>query len=68
MGSGPDNQTLWALICDLIILLSISTSKIFFELVHEISDNVAFWHVYTRTSLCSLLLSLETQNGVQSVA
>ena len=38
------------------------------EPVHEISNNVAFWHVQTRTSLCSLLLSLETPNGVQAVA
>ena len=36
--------------------------------VHEISNNVALWHVKTRPSLCSLLLSLETPNGVQSVA
>ena len=28
-----------------------------YEPVHEISNNVAFWHVKTRTSLCSLLLS-----------
>ena len=39
-----------------------------FELWHVISNNVAFWHVKTRTSLCSLFLSLETPNGVQSVA
>ena len=38
------------------------------EPVHVISTNKAFWHVETRTSLCSPLLSLETQNGVQSVA
>ena len=35
---------------------------------HAISNNVAFWQVSTQTSLCSLLLSLETANGVQSVA
>ena len=39
-----------------------------FEPVHEISNNVAFWHVYTGASLCSLLWSLESPNGVQSVA
>ena len=38
--------------------------------VHEISNNVAFWHVKTQTSLCRLLLRLDTPNfnGVQSVA
>ena len=36
--------------------------------VHEISNNLAFWHVETRMSLCSLRLSLDTPNGVQSVA
>ena len=35
---------------------------------HEISDNLTFWQVQTQTSLCSLLLSLETPNSVQSVA
>ena len=35
---------------------------------HVISNNVAFWQVLTQTSLCSLLLSLETPNDVQSVA
>ena len=39
-----------------------------YEPVHEISNNVALWHVKTRTSICRLLLSLETPNGVQSVA
>ena len=39
-----------------------------FEPQHEISNNLTFWHVQTRTSLCSLLLSLETSKGVQSVA
>ena len=33
-----------------------------------ISNNVAFWHVSIQTSLCNLLWSLETPNGVQSVA
>ena len=33
-----------------------------------ISNNLNFWQVRTRTSLCSLLLSLETPNCVQSVA
>ena len=33
-----------------------------------IFNNVAFWQVLTHTSLCSLLWSLETPNGVQSVA
>ena len=36
--------------------------------MHEISNNVAFWHVKIRTSPCSLLVSLESPNGVQSVA
>ena len=35
---------------------------------HVISNNVAFWQVQTQTSLCSLLLSLETPIDVQSVA
>ena len=39
-----------------------------YELRHVISNNMAFWPVYTQTSLCSLLLSLETPNDVQSVA
>ena len=33
-----------------------------------ISYNVAFWQVLTQTSLCILLLSLETQNDVRPVA
>ena len=33
-----------------------------------ISNSVAFWQVYTQTSLCSLLLSLETPIDVQSEA
>ena len=49
-----------------LLLFFILTSDA--ELVHEVSNNVAFWHVKTWTSLCSLLLSLETPNGVQSVA
>ena len=32
-----------------------------------ISNNVAFWQVETQTSLCSLLLSLETPNYIQLV-
>ena len=39
-----------------------------FEPQHVISNNVAFWHVYTQTHLCSPHLSLETPNGAQSVA
>ena len=39
-----------------------------FEARHEISNNLTFLQVQTRTGLCSLLLSLETPNGVQSVA
>ena len=38
------------------------------EPVHEISNNVTFGHVKTWMSLCSLLLTLEIPNGVQSVA
>ena len=36
--------------------------------VDVISNNVAFWQVKTKTSLCSLLLILETPNDVWSVA
>ena len=39
-----------------------------FKLWHVTSNNVVFWQVVTRTSLCSFLLSLETPNGVLSVA
>ena len=39
-----------------------------YEPRHVISKNVAFWQVLTETSLCSLSLSLETPNAVQSVA
>ena len=39
-----------------------------FEPWHVISNNVAFRQVWTQTSLCSLLLSLETPDDVQSVA
>ena len=35
---------------------------------HVISNNVAFWDEKTQTSLCSLLLSLETTNFARSVA
>ena len=35
---------------------------------HVIYNKVAFLQVYTQTSLCSLLLSLETPNFVRSVA
>ena len=38
------------------------------ELWHVISNDVAFWQVYTQTNLCSLFLSIETPNDVQSVA
>ena len=38
-----------------------------YEPVHVISNNVVFWQVQIQTSLCSLLLILETQNAVQSV-
>ena len=30
-------------------------------------DNVAFWHEYAQTSLCGLLLSLETSNANWSI-
>ena len=39
-----------------------------YEPWHVISNNVAFWQVYTQTSLCSIPLSLETSNDVQSAA
>ena len=39
-----------------------------YEPWHVISNNVAFWQVETQTSLCNLLLNLETPNDVQSVA
>ena len=48
--------------------ITVTTLENIFEPRHEISNNVAFRHEYTKTSLCSLLLSLETPNGVQSVA
>ena len=35
---------------------------------HVITHIVAFLQVWTQTTLCSLLLSLETPNEVQSVA
>ena len=35
---------------------------------YVISNNVAFSQAETHMSMCSLLLSLETPNGVQSVA
>ena len=35
---------------------------------HVIYNNVVIWHLYTQTSLCSLVLSLETPNAFQSVA
>ena len=44
------------------------TNMIQYEPVHEISNNVAFWHVQAQMSLYSLLLSLDTLNGGQSVA
>ena len=40
-----------------------------FEPWHVISNNVAFFlQMWTHTSLCSLLLSLETPNDVRLVA
>ena len=39
-----------------------------YEPRHVTSNNVVFLHVSTQTSLCSLLLSLETPNDVHSVA
>ena len=38
-----------------------------YEQRHVISNIVAFWQVYTQTSLCSPLLSLEASNGVQYI-
>ena len=49
-------------------LLFGSAYIIIFEPRHVISNNVAFRQVQTQTSLCSLLLSLETPNDVWSVA
>ena len=46
--------------------MRITTSII--ELRSVISNNVAFLQVQTQTSLCSLILSLETSNDVQPVA
>ena len=40
------------------------TAKMIFELWHVISNNVAFWQVYTQMSLCSLLLSWREPNDV----
>ena len=41
-----------------------------FEMALDIIElnNVAFWQVQSQTSLCSLLLILETSNDVRSVA
>ena len=39
-----------------------------YEPWHVISNDVVFWQVYTKTSKCSFLLSLETPNYIQSVA
>ena len=51
-------------------VLQIIGSKINYnnESQRVISNNVAFRQVLTQKSLCSLLLSLETQNDVRSVA
>ena len=46
----------------------ISSGTIIIEPRHEISNKYDILTVQTPTSLCSLLLSLETPNGVQSVA
>ena len=43
-------------------------SKHQYEPRHVISNNVAFRQVQTQTSLCSILLSLETPSAVRSVA
>ena len=51
-----------------IQLIFIASYRMTNEPRHVISNNVAFWHEYTQTSLCSLLLSLETPNYVRSVA
>ena len=47
-------------------LTKTKTSQHIYEPWKVISNNVAFWQVLTRTSLCSLLLSLETPNDVRS--
>ena len=47
--------------------INLLSYKVTFEPQHVISHNVTFWHVYTQTSLCIPLLSLETPNNVQSV-
>ena len=52
----------------LILCLKMSMFISVFRVVHVISNNVAFWHMKTQTSLCSLLWGLETPNCVQSAA
>ena len=39
-----------------------------YEPRHLISNNVAFCQVQNQTTMCSLILSFETPNDVQSVA
>ena len=46
----------------------VGNSTLTFEPQHVISNNVAFCQVQTQTSLCSLILSLETPKDVLSVA
>ena len=48
--------------------LTITVSHMIYEPRHEISNNLTFWQVKTWTSLCSLLLSLESPNDASSVA
>ena len=47
-----------------VLSFNISTN----ESRHVIFNNVAFWDVKTQTSMCSLLLGLNTPNDVRSVA
>ena len=51
-----------------LVLISKASSQWVGELALEWSRDMAFWQVYTQTSLCSLLVSLETPNDVRSVA
>ena len=54
--------------CRLLWEIATFQKVVTYEPKHVISNNVAFWQVLTQTRLCSLLLILETPNGVQSEA
>ena len=51
-----------------LLAVMIGASRVLYELRHVTSNNVVFRQVQTQTSLCSLFLSSEALNDVQSVA